>query len=148
MSGDVTYQALERLTYLSNRDALKNGLVIAGQPYYDIYFTGGNIIGVTLTDCIINGETTVPNLEVFTGPGDITGTPADYYVIVNKTVGQATTYFMQPTPSENQRVEPLVASFSPAPNVQNPNECIPVCDFVDRLMSPTGTPATSNGVRA
>lgn len=46
MSGDVTYQALDRLTYLPTRDALKNGNCIAGQSYYDIYFTGGTIGGI------------------------------------------------------------------------------------------------------
>lgn len=47
MSGDVTYQALDRLTFLPSRDDLKNGNVIAGQSYYDVYFTGGSIIGIT-----------------------------------------------------------------------------------------------------
>lgn len=47
MSGDVTYQALDRLTYLPHRTALKNGNVIAGQNYYDVYITGGTITGIT-----------------------------------------------------------------------------------------------------
>lgn len=49
MAGDTTYQALERLTYMPDRDALKNGNVIAGQNYYDIYFTGGSITGVAIS---------------------------------------------------------------------------------------------------
>lgn len=46
MSGDVTYQALDRLTYLPSRDALKNGNCIAGQSYYDVFFSGGTIGGI------------------------------------------------------------------------------------------------------
>lgn len=48
MSGDTTYQALERLTYMPERDASDNGLVIGGQKYYDVYFTGGYGSNLTL----------------------------------------------------------------------------------------------------
>lgn len=55
MSGDVTYQALDRLSYLPDRALEDNGLCIAGQKYYDVYFTGGDIDGVT-----IGGTTPAP----------------------------------------------------------------------------------------
>lgn len=57
MSGDVTYQALERLTYMPDRDASDNGLRIAGQYYYDVYFTGGQIDNVTMQAPTLNGAT-------------------------------------------------------------------------------------------
>lgn len=49
MSGDVTIGALQRQTYLPDRDASENGLLIAGQYYYDVYFTGGAVSGITLS---------------------------------------------------------------------------------------------------
>lgn len=49
MSGDVTIQSLKRLTYLPERDSADNGDLIAGQNFYDIYFTGGTISGVTIS---------------------------------------------------------------------------------------------------
>lgn len=48
MSGDVTYQALERLTQMPDETG-NQGDVIAGQKYYDIYFTGGAISGVNIS---------------------------------------------------------------------------------------------------
>lgn len=48
MSGDTTYQALDRLSYLPGRDPIKNGLCIAGQNYYNVYFTGGEISGLDI----------------------------------------------------------------------------------------------------
>lgn len=47
MSGDTTYQSLERLTHMPNRTG-NQGDRIAGQLYYDVYFTGGSISGVNL----------------------------------------------------------------------------------------------------
>lgn len=47
MSGDVTPQALERLTKMPDGD--DNYGVIAAQKYYDVYFTGGTISGVTIS---------------------------------------------------------------------------------------------------
>lgn len=47
MSGDVTYQALERLTHMPDRDG-NQGDAIAGQKYYDVFITGGSISGVTI----------------------------------------------------------------------------------------------------
>lgn len=102
MSGDVTYQALDRLTYLADRDALKNGNVIAGQPYYDIYFTGGAIANVTLTDCTINGLVTTPSVRVVTGGGDITALNTDNVIVVDKDTGAATTVFLPAVPADSQ----------------------------------------------
>lgn len=59
MAGDTTYQALERLSYMPDRDQSANGLVIAGQLYYDVYFRGGTINGVA-----IGGE--LPAAGIFT----------------------------------------------------------------------------------
>lgn len=48
MSGDVTYQALERLSHMpDNPDNPADA--IAGQKYYDVAFTGGAISGVTIS---------------------------------------------------------------------------------------------------
>lgn len=52
MASGVTYQAIDRLTYLPTRSALKNGEIIGGQLYYDIWFTGGEIQNVNLVNCI------------------------------------------------------------------------------------------------
>lgn len=90
MSGDVTYQALDRLTYLPNRDPLKNGSVIAGQLYYDVYITGGDIANVILTNVTINGESTAPSLREVTVPGDVTVGPTDYTIVLEKSIGEAT----------------------------------------------------------
>lgn len=64
MSGDVTYQALKRLTWLNNRDASDNGNVIAGQEYDDVYFTGGTITGATVSGNSVTatGATTAQTL--------------------------------------------------------------------------------------
>lgn len=43
-----TGQGLERISWLPERDATDNGIYIAGQKYYDVYFTGGTISGVTI----------------------------------------------------------------------------------------------------
>ncbi len=56
MSGDTTYQALIRLTYLREREANENGNVIAGQPFDDIYFFGGEIHNVDLINCTADGQ--------------------------------------------------------------------------------------------
>jgi hypothetical protein len=54
MAGDVTVGALQRVTHMPapnlNRDG---GNLIAGQNYFNVYFTGGNISNVTLTNCTI-----------------------------------------------------------------------------------------------
>lgn len=63
MSGDVTYQALDRLSYLPHRTALKNGNAIAGQFYYDVYFTGGSLDSVNITNSTING---IPGSSIVT----------------------------------------------------------------------------------
>lgn len=50
MSGDTTIQMLKRLSWLPERDTAQNGHLIGGQDYYDVYFTGGEISNVTLTN--------------------------------------------------------------------------------------------------
>jgi hypothetical protein len=59
MSGDTTIGALKRLSYLPERTAVENGTLIGGQEYDDVYFTGGVIDGVTITDAIIGGVDTI-----------------------------------------------------------------------------------------
>lgn len=49
MSGSVTIGALKRETWLPDRDANENGTLIAGQEYYNVYFSGGEISGVTIS---------------------------------------------------------------------------------------------------
>lgn len=46
MSGDVTYQALERLSHMPDNPS-NPADAIAGQKYYDVAFTGGTIVGIT-----------------------------------------------------------------------------------------------------
>lgn len=62
MSGDTTIGSLKRLTYLPDRNPdEEQGLLIAGQDYFDVYFTGGEIRGVD----IINATITNP---IFSSP--------------------------------------------------------------------------------
>lgn len=59
-----TGQGLERLSWLPDRDATENGVFIGGQKYYDVYFTGGTISGITI-DPVFN--TPVPGQYGGTG---------------------------------------------------------------------------------
>ena len=75
MAGDVTVGALQRLSYMPtpslNRDG---GNLIAGQDYFNVLFTGGNISNVTLTNCTITMDSinntpignTTPSTGAFT----------------------------------------------------------------------------------
>lgn len=56
MSGDVTYQALERLTHMQDRTG-NQGDRIAGQYYDDVYFKGGIIDNTTQNGTILNNVT-------------------------------------------------------------------------------------------
>lgn len=49
MSGDVTLQALSRLSYLPGRDDGDNGNMMAGQEYDNVYIAGGTLINVDVT---------------------------------------------------------------------------------------------------
>jgi trimeric autotransporter adhesin len=77
MSGDVTIQALNRLTYDPNRASGDNGNLIAAQNYYDVYFTGG-IINNAMMDA--------PTIT----DADISGGSLDGVTITNATFGAAT----------------------------------------------------------
>lgn len=60
-----TGQGMERLSWLPDRDATENGLFIAGQKYYDVFFSGGSITGITPSGlptplAIIDGGTGQP----------------------------------------------------------------------------------------
>lgn len=61
MSGDVTYQALKRLTWLPERDVSHNGHVIAGQDYFDIFFTGGSVSNISISTPIFPDPNSVLN---------------------------------------------------------------------------------------
>jgi len=102
MSGDVTYQALKRLSYLPDRDALDNGNVIAGQEWDDIYFGGGNAANLILTNATVNGLVYNASLIVQTTAGNVTMLPTDNVVIVKKTVPEVTTISLPASPSTNQ----------------------------------------------
>jgi len=66
MSGDVTYQALERLTHMPDSPFSNQGDVIAGQKYYDVYITGGEISGIEPWFTAIN-DTPIGNITPSTG---------------------------------------------------------------------------------
>lgn len=104
MSGDVTYQALKRLTHLPDRTAAENGSVIAGQEYYDVDFTGGSIRNVSLTDVVINGVTTARNERIITASGNVTVQNDDYVITVNKTVPEITTVTLPASPSTSRSI--------------------------------------------
>ncbi len=104
MSGDTTYQALKRLSWLPEREASDNGSVIAGQDYDNVFIAGGTLDNVTITNSNIQGEVTTTgspasgNLTKFSGTssitngnlsGDITtsNTLATTLAIVNSNVG-------------------------------------------------------------
>lgn len=92
MSGDVTYQALKRLTFLREREDLDNGSVIAGQPYDDIYFIGGEISNVT-----IDGLTTfLQTREVITA-GDIDQLATDSVIVVENNASTAVNVNLLPS---------------------------------------------------
>jgi hypothetical protein len=64
-----TGQGLERLSWLPDRDEAENGLFIAGQKYYDVYFTGGTISGIDIEDATFispnfTGTATFENIDV------------------------------------------------------------------------------------
>lgn len=56
MSGDVTYQALKRLSWLPERESLDNGNVIAGQEYDNVYFNGGAANNLEVAAAVITGS--------------------------------------------------------------------------------------------
>lgn len=103
MASGTTYQSLERLTHMPSRDG-EQGDRIAAQFYYDIYVTGGALANVSLTDVTINGITTTPNLRYITVGGDVTVLPTDCAIILNKTIGAATTIFLPTSPSDSQLI--------------------------------------------
>lgn len=105
MSGDVTYQALERLTAMPDRpQEYEGGTAIAGQKYWDVYFTGGSLSNVILTDATINGETTIRNVRVVTDPGDVTVDSDDYVIVIDKAVPQITTVTLPASPVTGRTV--------------------------------------------
>jgi len=101
MSGDVTYQALERLTHMPDETG-NQGSVIAGQKYYDVEFTGGSISNVVLTNATINGTATARNETIITGAGNYSVQASDYVITINKTVPEVTTVTLPACPSASR----------------------------------------------
>jgi len=101
---DVTYQALKRLTWLPEREAADNGNVIAGQEYDDVYFVGGEISNVTLTNVTINGTATARTERVITAAGGVTVASDDYIITMKKTVGQITTITLPASPTTSRSI--------------------------------------------
>lgn len=85
MASGVTYCALERLTHIPERSG-EQGDRIAGQFFYDIYFTGGTISGVTIDDI-----TTYISPREVTTPGTITQSLTDSAIIVENNASLAVT---------------------------------------------------------
>lgn len=104
MSGDVTYQALKRLSYLPERESLDNGSVVAGQQWDDVYFGGGSASNLTLTNTTINGILYNASLRVITAGSSVTVLTTDNVIVVNKTVGGVTAIVLPPSPSTNQLI--------------------------------------------
>lgn len=103
MSGDVTEQALSRLSHLPG--STNPADMIAAQKYYDVELTGGSISNVTLTDVTINGQATSPTLRVVTASGSVTPASDDYTIVINKTVGAATTVLLSGAQTTGRRLE-------------------------------------------
>ncbi len=102
MSGDSTYQGLERLTHMPNSNEPNQGHAIAGQYYYDVLFTGGDISNVTLTDVTINGVTTARTETIVTAAGGYTVQAGDYVVTIKKTVPATTIVTLPASPTTSR----------------------------------------------
>ncbi len=95
-----TSEGIERLSWLPDRADALNGLLIGGQKYYDVYFTGGEISDITLTNVTVNGLSYNLNQYIKTDSGNVTVAADDYEIIINKTVGQATTVTLPASPAD------------------------------------------------
>lgn len=84
MAGDVTVGFLKRMSKIPDNHDVGN--LIAGQDYWDVYFTGG-----TASNLIITNSTITPTRRVVTAAGAITVASTDDIIFVKKTVGEATT---------------------------------------------------------
>ncbi len=74
MAGDVTKGFLKRLSYIDGRPGdYDGGSLIAGQEYYDVYFTGGEIQNVTLTNPVFSSPLSLQN----GGTGSVLSSPGD-----------------------------------------------------------------------
>lgn len=102
MSGDTTYQALKRLSWLPERDASQNGSVIAGQDYNDVEFIGGSASNLILTDVTINGSVTSRTETIVTVAGTYIVQPSDYVITINKTVPEITSVTLPASPAASR----------------------------------------------
>lgn len=97
MADGVTYQALERLTHMPDRVQFNQGDAIAGQKYYDVYFTGG-----FLNNVVINGVPIYRNETTVVNAGPYAAQNTDFVIVVDKTVPEATTITLPAVPSASQ----------------------------------------------
>jgi len=107
VSGDVTLQALKRLSFLPERpddNTQRNGNLIAGQDYWDVYFAGGQILNTTITGGTINGTPNYRTETVVTATGNYQVLPTDYVVTVNKTANEATTVILEAMPDVSRAI--------------------------------------------
>lgn len=101
MASGTTYQSLERLTNMPERSG-EQGDRIAGQFYYDIYFSGGSASNLTLTNATINGLTYGISLKVKTGSYTLLTT--DNVVIFKNSGSSGITATLPSSPATNQYV--------------------------------------------
>lgn len=91
MSGDVTEQALSRLSHLPGSNNPAD--MIAAQKYYDVEFTGGEISGVDITGATYDGLTITPtsNATLSVGSGYTLSVTGNATVSGTNTGNQTTT---------------------------------------------------------
>lgn len=77
---------------------------IAGQFYYDIYFTGGDIENATLTNVIINGASSNRNETILTAAGNYSVISTDYIITVQKTAPQITSIILPASPVTSRSI--------------------------------------------
>jgi hypothetical protein len=100
MSGDVTEQALSRLSHLPGNDNPAD--LIAAQKYYDVEFTGGAISNVTLTDVTINGSETIRHEEIVNGAGNYAVASDDYVITILRDTPEAASVVLPASPATSR----------------------------------------------
>jgi hypothetical protein len=99
VASGVTYQALERISHMPpDIRTGEQGDRIAGQFYYDVFFTGGTLSNIKLVTPFLN-------LRVVTVPGNVQVLNTDYTVVIKKTVDQITTVYAPSNPTSGQRFQ-------------------------------------------
>jgi hypothetical protein len=99
MAGDVSLGYIKRISYTPEGD---KGNVIGGQNYWNVFFLGGAMANVALTNCTINGVSTATSVRVVTASGAVNALLTDGLIVVNKTSGEATTVNLPASPATGQ----------------------------------------------